>query len=73
MRKYEPLTPGHEAVGKPCKFCNVPLEAGDIPSLIGNDPTDEEERQKMEEGKAYNAVARIVHWDCAVREVAKST
>jgi hypothetical protein len=41
-----------------------PLEVGENPTWLGNDPKDEKEQAKMKAGDTYTAVARYVHWVC---------
>jgi hypothetical protein len=68
---WGPLPATNLGVGEICLFCNQPMQAGDIPALVGDVPADEEEREKMLAGKAYNAVADMVHWRCLVEKQMK--
>lgn len=64
--RYGPKTPDHPTTGKPCPACREEFKEGDFTTLVtlgpGNDP---EAQRKAKEGKAYNAVAVEVHYDCA--------
>lgn len=66
MRKFNPLSADHPAIGEPCAACKVPFEPGDETTLIALGPgDDEEQRERAREGRPYNAVAAHVHWACA--------
>lgn len=66
MRKFIPLPAGHPAIGETCPACGRPIAVGDETTLVALGPGDDPEAQKAaREGRAYNAVAAIVHWACA--------
>ena len=64
MRKWGPITKESAESYKPCPICGGRFVAGHEITLIPIEPADEEERYKMEQGKAYNAIASVVHWGC---------
>lgn len=68
MRKFSPLSDGHPSIGQVCYFCDEPLKAGDVPTLVVRRPADNEEDAKARAGRAYNAIAEVAHYDCAMRE-----
>jgi len=70
-RPFDPLTPGAHGLGETCRLCGAPLLLGQRPSLVVDadgyaraDMADDAAR--MRAGRAHNAVAAIVHWDCVV-------
>lgn len=65
LRKYAPLSPDSPGVGRTCILCRKEIRAGDETTLIPSGPASEKDREKMEQGRAYNAVAELVHWGCA--------
>lgn len=69
LRKFEPLPEGHPAIEIKCPGCQQKFQVGDVTTLIALGPGDDpEEQKKCREGKAYNAVAVIIHWSCATGE-----
>lgn len=66
MRKFQPLPADHWLVGQTCPACSKPFAVGDETTLIALGPGDDPEAQeRARAGRAYNAVAQPVHWDCA--------
>ena len=63
-RKFGPKTSDHPSVGETCIYCNEPFVAGDYTTLVPTEPADEEERQKMLEGRPHTSAAIEVHWNC---------
>lgn len=74
MRKMGPLMADHPLVadGAPnntCPACRVRFAVGEYVTLLILGPgTDEEGRQRRDEGRPYNALALPIHWDCAAHE-----
>jgi len=68
LKKFDPLKPDNPSVGEICPFCNKILEIGQCTSLVADAPANDEEKQKMENGRAYIAIAKIVHWDCVAEK-----
>jgi len=66
LQKFPPLNPNHWAIGTLCSACKNPFKAGEATTLVSLGPGDNpEERRKCFAGRAYNAVAAHVHWECA--------
>lgn len=66
MRKFGPKTADHPSIGEKCPACQVPFVEGDYTTLVALGPGgDEEEQGKAKAGRAYNAVAVEVHWNCS--------
>ena len=66
MRKFGPKTKDHPSVGELCPACKKPFAEGDYTTLIAYGPGDNpEEQRKAREGRAYNAIAAEVHYDCS--------
>lgn len=67
MRKFGPKTAADALrTSELCPACKRSFVAGDYTTLISLGPgNDEEEQKKCREGRAYNAVAVEVHWNCA--------
>ena len=63
-RLFGPKEADHFSVGQPCPRCSLPLQIGDMTSLIEVEPAGEEDATKKAKGRAYNAVAAEVHGDC---------
>jgi hypothetical protein len=64
--KFGPKKADHPSVGEECPACHVAFAEGDYTTLVVLGPGDDPEaRQRASEGRAYNAVAAEVHWDCA--------
>jgi hypothetical protein len=56
---------------RPCAACGKDFVPGDWQALVALGPGDsEEDRQRAREGRPYNAVAAVVHWQCAGHDVA---
>jgi hypothetical protein len=70
LRKFDPLTSNHPAVGKiGCVACDELFVAGDRTCIIPIGPgKDEEERERAREGRPYNAIGKLCHWACATGE-----
>jgi len=64
MRKFGPKSEEHFSIGDLCKICEIPFKEGDFTTLIPTKPADEEEAQKMNEGRLYTSEAIEIHWDC---------
>lgn len=65
-RQFNPLGDDHPAIGMTCPACGVPFTANDVTTLVALGPGDDpEEQAKARAGRAYNAVAALVHWRCA--------
>lgn len=66
MRKFGPKAADHPGIGVECPACHVAFVEGDYTTLVllgpGGDP---EARERAAQGRAYNAVAVEVHWDCS--------
>ncbi len=68
-RKFGPKSEDHPSVGKECPACGKPFKAGDYTTLISLGPGDSSEsRERRDTGRAYNAVAAEVHWECSTQE-----
>jgi hypothetical protein len=68
-RRFGPKADGHPSIGRECPACRVPFVEGDYTTLVPLGPGDDEEaRERRDEGRAYNAVAAEIHWDCAGNE-----
>lgn len=64
-RRLGPLAPDHPSVGQSCPACNEPLRATDFVMLVPLGPgKDQEERKARDQGRPYNAVGIVIHWDC---------
>lgn len=71
MRKFLPLPADHPLItdGEKCPACNIQFVAGDVVTLIPLGPGDDPEvRRRVQEGRAYNAIALPIHWACATGE-----
>lgn len=69
VNRFGPKAAGHPSVGRECPACHQPFAAGDYTTLVPLGPGDDPEgRQRRDEGRAYNAVALEIHWDCAAEE-----
>ena len=67
-RRFGPR-PADAVDGRECQACRKPLVEGDYTTLIELGPGDNQEsRDRRDRGRAYNAVAIEVHWDCATNE-----
>ena len=67
-RKMGPLNAEHPLFldGTQCPACQKGFKMGDYVTLIVLGPGDDpEEQANAKAGRAYNAVAAPVHWDCA--------
>jgi hypothetical protein len=64
--RFQPLVADHPAVrdGQSCAICGEPMLLGDVPALVEIGPADEEELLRAETGRAYTAIADIVHERC---------
>lgn len=57
-----------------CRACEKPIEKNSDVALIALGPGDSEENmEKCEQGRPYNAVAIQVHWSCATGEKQNET
>ena len=68
MRRMGPLGADHPAVrdGTTCAACDAVFRTGDYVALVPLGPgADKDSQQRVSEGRAYNAVCAIVHWDCS--------
>ena len=66
MRKFGPMRSENVPYyKKPCPVCNKPFKEGDYSTLVILGPDSEEEKQKAREGRPYNSVCSMVHWDCS--------
>lgn len=65
MRKFGPKTADHPSVGLICMLCDEPFLANEYTTLIVSEPANDEEAAKKAAGRAYNAKADEVHWNCA--------
>lgn len=65
--RFGPLDGTHPAVRDkmPCWICGEPMKEGEIPSLVSPRPTTEEDKEKAEAGRWYNAEVDIAHERCA--------
>ena len=67
-RRFGPKSADHPSIGKKCKACGQPFVEGDYTALVAVGPGDcEEARRACAEGRAYNAVAVEVHWECSTK------
>lgn len=66
MRRFPPLKADHPLVTErqACQVCRQVFIAGDVVTLVPQHPADDEEAEKMRTGRAYNAVAAVIHADC---------
>lgn len=68
IRKMGPLLADHLCVTEPkiCPACHQAFIAGDTVTLIALGPGDSVEgRRKRDNGRPYNSVAAVVHWECS--------
>lgn len=63
--RFAPLKPDDLNIGKECVICHKFLEEGQRPTLVSVGPATPEDAQRCQEGRAYNALAVVVHQDCA--------
>ena len=64
--KFGPKDKEHPSIGNKCMACKVPFKAGDYTTLVALGPgMNQEARDRCKAGRAYNAVAVEVHWDCS--------
>lgn len=67
--KFGPMVADHPDVSEKCAACKVPFRAGDYTTLVLLGPgPDAESRERARAGRAYDAVAALVHWACATGE-----
>jgi len=67
--KFGPKKENHPLCGQPCPACGELFKVGDYTTLVTLGPgRSEEDQEKCREGRAYNAVAVEVHYDCATGE-----
>lgn len=68
---FGPKDENHPTVGTPCPACDEPFRAGDYTTLVALGPgKSAEARERVREGRPYNAVAIEVHFACVTgREV----
>ena len=72
MRKFGPKLAIHPSIGTPCPACQVPFIEGDYTTLALLGPgADKEARKRCADGRAYNAVAVEVHWECSDKREAE--
>lgn len=65
-RKFGPKSANHPSVGEQCPACHRKFEVGEYTTLVAFGPGDDpEEQAKAKAGRAYNAVAAEIHWDCS--------
>ncbi len=62
--KFGPKSSDHPSVGETCLYCGEPFAVGDYTTLAATEPANEEERQRMLDGKRYTSSAIEVHWTC---------
>jgi hypothetical protein len=67
MRKFGPKSKDHPSCDVKCPVCDVPFKEGDFTTLVTVGARGED-REKMIEGRPYNAVAQEIHWDCRIIE-----
>jgi hypothetical protein len=68
VNKLGPKPAAHPSIGEICPGCNRAFEEGDYTTLIPIGPGgDGESREKARNGKAYDAVALEVHWECSMQ------
>ena len=64
--KFGPKKADHPTVGTECPACNESFKVGDYTTLVALGPgSDKESQCAALAGRAYNAVAVEVHWDCS--------
>ena len=70
--RFDPMTVAYgdeDRGGWPtCVICSEKMGEGDIPTLVGAVPADDEEQAKADAGLAYNARCDIAHESCAYPE-----
>ena len=60
-----PLKSDHPSIGDRCLACKMPFKEGDYTTLVSLGPGDSKENmERAREGRAYNAVAVVVHYSC---------
>jgi hypothetical protein len=65
-RRFGPKQADHPSVGDVCRACSELFDVGDFTALIPLGPGgDPEARKARDEGRAYNAVAIEIHYECA--------
>ena len=66
MNKYGPKKNNHPSIGNPCPVCGIKFKENDYTTLAVIGVDNEEDRQKMIDGRVYNAVAKEIHWTCRI-------
>ncbi len=64
MNKWGPITKESAESYKPCIICGGKFLEGHEITLVPLEPASDEDREKMEQGKAYNAKASVLHYGC---------
>ena len=65
LRMFGPKLEDHPGVGLACPICGHLFEAGDYTTLVAVAPASEDDSEKMQQGRAYNARAEEVCWSHA--------
>lgn len=67
--RFGPQPDDHQ-IHVPCAACGKPFLKGCYTTLIPLGPGEDPEAQaRCREGRPYNAVAAILHWECATGEI----
>lgn len=67
-RRLGPLAPDHPSVGQSCPACQDKIGPSAFVAIVPLGPgNDQEERKARDQGKPYNAVGVVVHWECSTQ------
>lgn len=64
--RWEPLDADHPSVGRICPGCGEPLKAGQRPAFVNGVPADDEDAEKVAEGRAHTLAVELAHEACTV-------
>jgi hypothetical protein len=65
-RQFGPMKKDNPSLGQPCPACDEVFKEGCYTTLIPIGPGSDEENQRLcREGRPYNDVAILVHYQCA--------
>ena len=65
LRKIGPMS-AEDLPSRPCYACRKPFVAGDFSTLLALGPGNSKEaRRRSKEGRPYNAICAVLHWECS--------